>query len=277
MGWRDLRHRPECGIDGHAKLLDIGACPPIEHDPTGRRRVITGTFHHHAAEILDLQLASLTEPIGTTPAHPFWSEDRQDFITAGNLHAGETLRIFGGTTHVTSITPRASPEAVYNLEVYLDHVYHVTGDGVLVHTSATSAVCKSRRPKGYQSGDTDAHGLLSPQANRATGHTNSRADGFVQSHHGIQQEWAKKNNISGYSSTKAPAILLKSESGEVHARISAAQRARRRKPGGYDTDIRTEFDISYRELIDSGLSKREAQRVMKQNYEYFDSLGAFND
>ncbi len=60
---------PECGIDGHAKLLCIGPCPAIEHDPTGRRRVITGTFHHHAAEILDLRLANLTEPIGTTPAH----------------------------------------------------------------------------------------------------------------------------------------------------------------------------------------------------------------
>ncbi len=126
---------PECGIDGHAKLLYIGACPPSEHDPTGRRRVITGTFHHHAAEILDLKLANLTEPIGTTLAHPFWSEDRQDFITAGNLRAGETLRIFGSTTGVTSITPRASPEAVYNLEVHLDHVYHVTGNGVLVHNA----------------------------------------------------------------------------------------------------------------------------------------------
>ncbi len=125
----------ECGIDGHAKLLYIGPCPPIEHDPTGRRRVITGTFHHHAADILDLRLANLTEPIGTTPAHPFWSEDRQDFITAGNLRAGETLRVFGSTTRVTSITPRNSPEAVYNLEVHLDHVYHVTGNGVLVHNA----------------------------------------------------------------------------------------------------------------------------------------------
>ncbi len=136
---------PECGIDGHAKLLYIGACPPIEHDPTGRRRVITGTFHHHAADILDLRLANLTEPIGTTPAHPFWNEDRQDFITAGNLHAGETLRIFGSTTHVISITPRASPEAVYNLEVHLDHVYHVTGDGVLVHNGTPVQPCKILR------------------------------------------------------------------------------------------------------------------------------------
>ncbi len=75
---------PECGIDGYAKLLYIGACTPIELDPTCHRRVITGTFHHHAADILDLRLANLSEPIGTTPAHPFWSEVRQDFITAGN-------------------------------------------------------------------------------------------------------------------------------------------------------------------------------------------------
>ncbi len=76
-----------------------------------------------------------SEPRRTHRHHsfpPLWS-DRQDFITAGDLYPGETLRILAGTTHVTNITPRASPEAVYNLEVNLDHVYHVTRDGMLVH------------------------------------------------------------------------------------------------------------------------------------------------
>ncbi|MBR8158823.1 hypothetical protein KDX20_30855 [Burkholderia cenocepacia] len=40
--------------------------------------------------------------------------------------------------------------------------------------------------------DADQHGNLSPNANRAPGNTNTVADGLVQSHHPIQQEWAKQ-------------------------------------------------------------------------------------
>ena len=50
--------------------------------------------------------------------------------------------------------------------------------------------CKS--PNGYKTGDVDIHGNLSPQSNRAHGHTNTRADDFVQSHHPIQDLWAQK-------------------------------------------------------------------------------------
>jgi hypothetical protein len=51
---------------------------------------------------------------------------------------------------------------------------------------------------------------------------------------------------------------------------------KRRQPGGWDTDIRTEFNLSYREMIDAGLSPKDAQRLIRQNYKYFDSLGAFD-
>jgi hypothetical protein len=48
------------------------------------------------------------------------------------------------------------------------------------------------RPGGHKTGDISTHGRLSPQRNRASGHTNTEADGFVQSHHPIQDEWAKQ-------------------------------------------------------------------------------------
>ena len=146
--------------------------------------------------------------------------------------------------------------------------------GVLTEGSAAENA-GARRPGGYRTGDFDSHGRLSPGANRAPGHTNTRADGFVQSHHGIQREWAKRK-VADYDEAAAPANLLRSSSGEVHAKISAAQRARRRQPGGWDTDIRTEFNLSYRELVDAGLSSKDAQRLIRQNYKYFDSLGAFD-
>ncbi|WP_282601558.1 RHS repeat-associated core domain-containing protein, partial [Pantoea ananatis] len=45
---------------------------------------------------------------------------------------------------------------------------------------------KCSAPNGYKTGDVDPHGKLSPGINRSAGHTNSKADGFVQSHHPVQ-------------------------------------------------------------------------------------------
>ena len=101
--------------------------------------------------------------------------------------------------------------------------------------------CKS--PNGYKTGDVDVHGNLSLQSNRAHGHTNTRADGFVQSHHPIQDLWVQKN-INGYNRNDAPATLLKSASGEPHAKISSSQRTRRLGPGGWNTTLKQEFNIS---------------------------------
>lgn len=134
-----------------------------------------------------------------------------------------------------------------------------------------------KRPGGYKTGDVDLHGNLSPGVNRATGHKNIAADGNVQSHHPIQNEWAKrwaKKKGLPYDENKAPAILLKSSSGNPHAKISAAQRARRRNEG-YDTDIVHEFYKSYKELLDAGVDMKTAQKAIKDAYKYFASIGGF--
>ncbi len=127
-------------------------------------------------------------------------------------------------------------------------------------------------------GDVSYHGNLSRGVNRAPGNMNVRADRFVQSHHGIQDEWAiqfAKRHGLDYSSSRAPAMLVRSSSGESHAVISALQRARRRA-GGFGNDIVSEFNIGYRELIQAGVSPKQAKKAMRQSYKYFDSLGAFD-
>lgn len=55
----------------------------------------------------------------------------------------------------------------------------------------------ARRPGGYRTYDMDSHGRLSLQVNCALGHCKKKDDDRVQSHHTIQQEWAKRN-IKGY-------------------------------------------------------------------------------
>jgi len=121
---------PECGIDGNARVLAIGPCPPI---PPGPGRVVTGTFRHASARVLDLHVEGLAESIGATANHPFWSEDRQEFVRADELEIGERVRTLHGTARLVGAVPRAGMEPVYNLEVQTEHVYHVTGAGVLVH------------------------------------------------------------------------------------------------------------------------------------------------
>lgn len=130
------------------------------------------------------------------------------------------------------------------------------------------------KPGGYKAGDVDAHGNLSPQVNRAVGNKNIAADGFVQSHHFIQHEWARLN-IKGYKRNSAPAVLLKSSSGESHAMISAMQRARR-SASGFGGTLRDEFNVAYKEMIGAGVSPGAAKRAANKSYKYYEALGTFN-
>jgi hypothetical protein len=122
----------ECGIDAPAEVLSVSECPPIA---PGDGRIVTGTFRHHSRNIVDVFVAGLPEPIGTTVNHPFWSEDRQSFVSAGDLQSGERLLGLDGPSVVTAVVPRIEGATVYNLEVQVDHVYHVGSAGLLVHNA----------------------------------------------------------------------------------------------------------------------------------------------
>jgi hypothetical protein len=77
-----------------------------------------------------------TDTVGTTSNHPFWSVDRQEYVQAGQLAIGERLQTFSGDTkRVVSKLARPGPQPVYNLEVFVEHVYYVGKDGLLVHNS----------------------------------------------------------------------------------------------------------------------------------------------
>ncbi|HEV3024271.1 MAG TPA: polymorphic toxin-type HINT domain-containing protein, partial [Pirellulales bacterium] len=123
---------PECGIDSNAELLYVQPCPPIAR---GRGRVVTGTFAHASAAVLDLSVEGLDEPIGTTANHRFWCEDRQSFVRAVELRVGDELRSLEGSRRVLTVAPRREAERVCNLEVQCEHVYYVGAEGVLVHNA----------------------------------------------------------------------------------------------------------------------------------------------
>ncbi len=125
----------ELGVEGPAAITSIRPCPPIEPDDGTGRRLVTSVFRHAAANVIDLSIGSSDQSIGVTANHPFWSEDRQSFIPAGELRPGENLRKADGTlAQVTRINPRRGPPVtVFNFEVEGQHVYSVGSDGLLVH------------------------------------------------------------------------------------------------------------------------------------------------
>ena len=122
---------PEMGVDGYAQLSQTENNIKIQE---GQGNVVTGTFHHVANNVIDLQIEGQEKPIGSTDNHPFWSIDREDFVEAGKLMPGERVRLVNGETkRVVQKLPRPGPQDVYNLEIFNEHVYHITYNGILVH------------------------------------------------------------------------------------------------------------------------------------------------
>lgn len=123
----------EVGTRGWAKVLEIKPCgiPDI-----GSGEMVTGTFRHSHGRIGELVVESESEPLGVTPGHLIWSVDRQDWVPAGKLRQGETLKTEKGITRVISYTQTDTVEPVYNIEVENDHCYRVGESGILVHNAS---------------------------------------------------------------------------------------------------------------------------------------------
>ncbi len=122
---------PEHGISGLFTVSHILPCPTPN---PGDGCLVTTKFIHENAEILDIRIEGSAEAIGTTASHPFWSEDRQEFVPAGELRIGESLLLADDTPgKLASLTRRENRETVYNIEVDGEHVFYVGEDGVLVH------------------------------------------------------------------------------------------------------------------------------------------------
>jgi hypothetical protein len=127
---------PELGAEGLATVVDIRPCPPIESSNSDHRPLITGTFRHTSNNVVDVLVSGIDEPIGATANHPFWSEDRQTFVPAGELRPGERLLSMNGSeTYVRSITRRSGEFEVHNVQIDGFHAYHVAASGVFVHNT----------------------------------------------------------------------------------------------------------------------------------------------
>lgn len=101
----------------------------------------------------------------------------------------------------------------------------------------------------------------------------------MQSHHGLQQEWAIHNLAQyGYRSGKAPTITIETGSGLQHTIISNLQNARRdaRKAAGKDawsSTLQEELGYIVSDLQAAGYKRNEILKTLNQQYRMLDKLG----
>lgn len=99
-----------------------------------------------------------------------------------------------------------------------------------------------------------------------------------QSHHIVQDEWAKGQSYTDYSSRQAPSILLDATPGSnQHAIITTRQNARRDAriaagKGKWSTSISQELKYARADLKAAGVPRTEINKAMKAAREYFKGL-----
>jgi len=97
----------------------------------GPGRVVLSTFTHRD-QILTLRFEGQAEPLDMTPSHRIFSVERDTWIPAGELKAGDHVRTRNGKATVASIE-RDEITRVFDLEVESDHSYFIDGADVLAH------------------------------------------------------------------------------------------------------------------------------------------------
>ncbi|MBU2985073.1 hypothetical protein KO528_06910 [Saccharophagus degradans] len=103
-------------------------------------------------------------------------------------------------------------------------------------------------------------------------------DGRLQSHHGLQQQWAKENLAEyGYDANMAPSITIETGKGLPHTTISKAQNARRDArisagEGKWNSSLQEELQYIIDDMSSAGFQKQTIDQVLEQQYRMLDKL-----
>jgi hypothetical protein len=120
------------GLTGVAKVAAITACPKIKAGPG---RVVLMTVTHLDQGVMEIEFAGLKKTLEPTASHPLFSEDRKDWIAAGQLRVGERIRTKTGAVPIEAIRWKKGEHRVYNIEVEADHAYFVSRVELLSHNN----------------------------------------------------------------------------------------------------------------------------------------------
>ena len=102
--------------------------------------------------------------------------------------------------------------------------------------------------------------------------------GSLQSHHGLQQQWAKENLVQyGYDPKLAPTVTIETGKGMPHTNISTAQNARRndrvaKGSGKWSSSLQDELQYIVKDFKSAGFCEDTINKVLEQQYKMFDKL-----
>ena len=100
----------------------------------------------------------------------------------------------------------------------------------------------------------------------------------MQSHHGLQQQWAKENlSEYVYDPDLAPTVTIETGKGMPHTSISKAQNARgndrvSNAKGKWSSSLQDELGYIVEDFTNAGFSKNTIKNVMEQQYKMLDKL-----
>lgn len=103
--------------------------------------------------------------------------------------------------------------------------------------------------------------------------------GSLQSHHGLQQQWAKENLAQyGYDPKLAPTVTIETGKGMPHTSISTAQNVRRNArvasgKGKWSSSLQDELQYIVDDFTNAGFSNDTINQVLEQQYKMLDKLG----
>jgi hypothetical protein len=101
----------------------------------GEGELITGRFMTRQVDRTVLMTFSNGEQLEGTTLHPIWSPDRQEWVPMSDFEVGDAVLSQDGQLTIREIGFRYQTVPVYNIEVRGEHVYEVTGSGILVHNA----------------------------------------------------------------------------------------------------------------------------------------------
>jgi hypothetical protein len=234
----------DMGAIGDAEVTDLGPCPPIK---PGNGTVVTGKFIHQAdanSNVIRLRVEGQKEPTSVTSNHPYWSEDRKEYVEVGRLRIGELVNTEFGVRRVESVTPYSDYSGLlYNLET-TEHVYRVGSLGTLVHNACAI------QPYGGPGG---GHHIFSKKAFEGVpGYDLNRALAIPQSE--IARLELNHLRVGGITQTQRRLFSELAASGRPN---TLAEHAR----------------IARESLIAGGLSRQDAASVVRTAMEQLRSWG----
>ncbi|MDT3429266.1 hypothetical protein J2Z22_004867, partial [Paenibacillus forsythiae] len=102
--------------------------------------------------------------------------------------------------------------------------------------------------------------------------------GRLESHHGLQGEWAKENLAQyGYDYKEAPTVTLETGKGHPHTDLTNLQNDRRDKrlaegKGKWSSTLQEELTYIVEDFKALGFTRETIEKILKQQYKMLDKL-----